>query len=137
MSYNVPSEMAGPPLDRATNASSMADQLQSLYDELGGDRQVVDRFVRDYLALLDRRVARIRADLQGSDDDETVTALLSLETTSVMIGAPAVVEAARAVRTAVERQQQASLLPLLERLVAETAAVRQALEAEGYPTTRA
>lgn len=106
--------------------------LRRLAAELGNDYAIVERFVRDYLSLLDHRLAGLTALLGGGDADATRLWILSLETTSAMLGAGEVVSAARAVRDAVEtghRTVAEERFPALERAVRE---LQAALTAQGF-----
>jgi hypothetical protein len=117
----------------STQASGpIGPQLAKLYEEVGRDEQIVARFVNDYLSLLDSRIATIFADLASDDDEAPLISLLSLETTSVMIGALGVVEAARALRLAVEDNDRSATHALFDALLIETAALRADLERAGY-----
>lgn len=108
-------------------AKTVRLRLAKLYEDVGHDQVVVRRFVTDYLALLDARIATIRADLQAGDDDATQVSLLSLETTSVMIGASAVADAARAVRIAVEHGDGSAQPRLLQTMLTAATELRSAL----------
>jgi hypothetical protein len=120
----------------STHASGpISPQLAKLYEEVGRDEQIVARFVSDYLSLLDKRIATICADLAGDDDEAPLISLLSLETTSVMIGALDVVEAARALRRAVEDNDRSATHALFDALLVETAALRAELARAGYSGT--
>jgi hypothetical protein len=103
-----------------------------LYEDVGHNGEIVYRFVSDYLTLLDGRLTAIRDDLANGNHETAIVGLLSLETTSVMIGAREVADATRAVRNAVEGDDLSTLPPLLNTMVAETAAIRSALAREGY-----
>jgi hypothetical protein len=81
---------------------------------------------------LDSRIATIFADLASDDDEAPLISLLSLETTSVMIGALGVVEAARELRLAVEDNDRSATHALFDALLIETAALRADLERAGY-----
>lgn len=106
--------------------------LSKLYSDLGGDEVVVERFVSDYLSLLDTRIETIRADLHANDLGAIVVSLLSLETTSVMLGADGVVAAAHALRAAVEHSDADLQTSLLEAVLREASALRVELENEGF-----
>lgn len=106
--------------------------LSKLRADLGGDQVVFERFVSDYLSLLDTRVETICADLRAGDVDATVVALLSLETTSVMLGADGVVSAARTLRLAVERHDWDGCEALVAAVLTEAGALRVELEDEGF-----
>jgi hypothetical protein len=69
---------------------------------VGNDFSVVDRFVCDYLSLLNHRMDGLARLLAGDDPQATRIWVLSLETTSSMLGAGEVVSAAAKVRALVE-----------------------------------
>jgi succinate dehydrogenase flavin-adding protein (antitoxin of CptAB toxin-antitoxin module) len=75
--------------------------LARLYRELGEDDTILDRFVRDYLNLLDERLSDIRRFLKTDDLEAAGVALMSLETTSAMLGAEAVLPAVARLRQVV------------------------------------
>ncbi|GGL74777.1 hypothetical protein GCM10011575_36240 [Microlunatus endophyticus] len=78
---------------RERNSSAEGD-LRTLCSTLHLDAPVVRRFVGDYLRLLQFRLDRIERDLAGGDIPAVVVGLLSLGTSSSMLGATGVVEAA-------------------------------------------
>jgi hypothetical protein len=78
------------------------------------------RFVHDYLELLDHRVASIRNHLEQRNFMTAHVALLSLESTSVMVGADALASAAGRLREAVEQGERDGV-PALLALVGEEA----------------
>jgi hypothetical protein len=110
----------------------LCPRLVPLYEEVGQNRQIVDRFVADYLSLLDKRMTAITASLDSDSYDGTFTSVLSLETTSVMIGATEVARAARAIRAAVQQRQDSAIPELVGALVAATTSLRSDLERAGY-----
>jgi hypothetical protein len=78
-----------------------ASQLGELANEVGHDTGIVERFVVDFLTLLDQRLAAVREALADCDTDGAVTVLRSLETTGAMLGAEDLVAATTALRQAV------------------------------------
>lgn len=60
-------------------------KLMELADEAGDT--VAQRFINEYLALLPHRQDRILAKLAVGDDETAMDAVLSLKTTSAMVGA--------------------------------------------------
>jgi hypothetical protein len=76
------------------------------------DDAIMARFVQDYLSLLDERVATITAQLEAGNDLAGHISLLSLESTSSMVGAKELSSIAGLLRGAVERQQR-HLVPTL------------------------
>lgn len=67
--------------------------LHRLGEQLG-DSDVLCRFLRRYLALLDQRIARLEHALTAPDQDDWMDAVLSLKSSSVMAGAQALAEQA-------------------------------------------
>jgi hypothetical protein len=72
-----------------------------LANEVGHDTGIVERFVVDFLTLLDQRLAAVTEALADSDNDGAITVLRSLETTGAMLGAEELVQATTALRNAV------------------------------------
>ena len=78
------------------------------------------RFVHDYLELLDHRVSSIRSHLEQRNFMTAHVALLSLESTSVMVGADRLAQAAGQLREAVE-QGDRDVVPALLTVVDDEA----------------
>ena len=78
------------------------------------------RFVHDYLELLDHRVSSIRSHLEQRNFMTAHVALLSLESTSVMVGAESLAQAAGRLREAVEEGDR-DVVPALLAVVGEEA----------------
>jgi hypothetical protein len=76
-------------------------ELGDLANEVGHDTGIVERFVVDFLTLLDQRLAAVTEALADSDSDGAITVLRSLETTGAMLGADELVDATTALRNAV------------------------------------
>lgn len=72
--------------------------LQTLCSTLHLDAPVVQRFVADYLRLLPTRLHRIDTDLARGDLPAATVDLLSLATSSTMLGASDVTQAAEQLR---------------------------------------
>ncbi len=106
--------------------------LTQLTSDVQGDSTIVEKFVVDYLSLLDDRVYRLSRLLHGTDDDATLIAILSLESTSSMIGATEIVTVAPALRAAVESDQYECREAALERLQDAVAGVRTSLANLGF-----
>jgi hypothetical protein len=85
------------------------------------------RFVRDYLGLLDERVATITAQLESGNDLTAHTSLLSLESTSSMVGARELAGIAGLLRGALERKQKHVLPALVQAMTTEAGKVHQRL----------
>lgn len=80
---------------------------------MGDHDAMMARFVHDYLELLDHRVSSIRSHLDQRNFMTAHVALLSLESTSVMVGAHALARAAGRLREAVERGERDTVPALL------------------------
>jgi hypothetical protein len=91
------------------------------------DDVIMARFVRDYLGLLDERVATITTQLESGNDLTAHISLLSLESTSSMVGAKELAKVAGLLRGAVERQQKHVVPGLLTAMTQEAANVRRQL----------
>ncbi|WP_092340312.1 Hpt domain-containing protein [Cryobacterium flavum] len=61
--------------------------LQRLRRDLGGDEAVQNRFVNDFLALWHSRESRLRTALASADLEEADVVLLSIRSSSRMLGA--------------------------------------------------
>jgi hypothetical protein len=85
------------------------------------------RFAHDYLELLEHRVSSIRHHLEHRNFMTAHVALLSLESTSVMVGAERLAQAAGRLREAVERGERDSVTVLLEQVGAEAEQARSDL----------
>jgi len=120
--------------DRSTapdDARPNADpDLDALSRELGGDGTIVDRFVRDYLHLLDERLPDIRRFLRTRNHEAAHVALLSLESTTAMFGVPHAVAEIAALRGAVGRKSPEELLEELTDVVAVVHGLRARLVIE-------
>lgn len=110
--------------------------LTQLASDVGGDSSIVERFVVDYLSLLDDRVYRLTGLLHGTDDDATLIAILSLETTSSMIGANEIVRVAPTLRAAVGSTDSSCRETALEQLQDAVAGVRNSLANLGFSAVR-
>ena len=74
---------------------------------------MMSRFRQDYLELLDGRVAKIRRLIGGSQVEPAHVALLSLESSSTMLGLLELAEAVRQLRSALPHQTDDELDRLL------------------------
>jgi len=97
------------------------------------DDAIMARFVQDYLGLLDERVATITAQLESGDDLNAHVCLLSLESTSSMVGAKELASVAGLLRGAVERKQRHVFPALVLAMTKEAAQVHQRLSAADCP----
>jgi hypothetical protein len=87
----------------------LSPELVALASEVGHDQAIVDRFVLDFLSLLDERLHRIASHLAARDDAAATVALLSLETTGAMIGAADLVSSVAQLRSAVNEHRRDEL----------------------------
>ncbi len=74
-------------------------ELRRLCSSLHLDAPVVRHFIADYLRLMEDRLQRIENHLRAGDTAAATVALLSLATSSAMLGAWGVVEAADRLRS--------------------------------------
>lgn len=86
------------------------------------------RFVRDYLGLLDDRVATITAQLESGNDLTAHVCLLSLESSSSMVGEKELAKITGLLRGAVERGQRSVVPVLVIAMTNEAASVRGRLQ---------
>lgn len=112
--------------DVDTHSPSAETELRRLCSTLHLDAPVVRRFVGDYLRLLEFRLDRIDRDLTSGDIPSAVVGLLSLGTSSSMVGANAVAEAAEQLRRQAASGDVAAVAVSRQELVARvrTAEVR-------------
>jgi hypothetical protein len=87
------------------------------------DTAIMARFVRDYLELLDQRVTMITDQLESGNDVTAHISLLSLESTSSMVGAKELAKIVGLLRGAVERGQRSLVPALVTAMTAEAARV--------------
>ena len=93
-----------------------ASELSSLICQLGGDRAIAQRFVADFVALWPVRLRRLKQALQQDDLDEAVVVLLSIVSSSRMVDAVPLSQAARQIQQGAhdgDRDRCAALLPRL------------------------
>lgn len=93
------------------------------------DDAIMARFVRDYLSLLEDRVAAITHQLESGNDLTAHVSLLSLESTSSMVGEKELARIAGLIRGAVERGQKHGVPTLVQAMAAEAGRVRERLSA--------
>jgi hypothetical protein len=74
-----------------------AARIERLARELVGDRHSCLRFIDDFVASSTVRIARVRSAVDQGILDDALAALLSLATSSAMIGAESLARAAREV----------------------------------------
>lgn len=91
------------------------------------DDAIMARFVRDYLGLLDERVATITTQLESGNDLTAHVSLLSLESTSAMVGEKELSRIAGVIRGAVERGQKTTVPALVAAMTAEAGRVGERL----------
>lgn len=73
--------------DECTDALVDHTVLTELQAELGGDPAIISTFVRNYVELLPWRVDRLHQALEKLDIEDAMDAVLSLKTSSHMVGA--------------------------------------------------
>ncbi|MGO4146724.1 Hpt domain-containing protein [Paenarthrobacter sp. YAF11_1] len=73
--------------DECTDSLVDRTVLTELQAELGGDQAIISAFVRNYVALLPWRVSRLHRALEHLDMEDAMDAVLSLKTSSHMVGA--------------------------------------------------
>jgi hypothetical protein len=91
------------------------------------DTAIMAQFVRDYLGLLDQRVAAITGQLESGNDLTVHVSLLSLESTSSMVGARELAKIVGLLRGAIERGQRSMVPALVTAMTAEAARVPRRL----------
>jgi hypothetical protein len=91
------------------------------------DTAMMARFVSDYLGLLDERVHAITCQLESGNDLTAQVSMLSLESTSSMVGAKELAKIVALLRGAVERGQRSTVPALLTAMTAEAARVHERL----------
>ncbi|TLM83672.1 Hpt domain-containing protein [Pseudarthrobacter sp. NamE2] len=92
--------------------------LDRLRDELEDDEGIWRLFVQDFITQLPRRTERLRAALTGGDMAEAVDAVLSLRTSSQMVGAERLAAIALHVEEALRQATGADPADALPRLAA-------------------
>ena len=98
--------------------------LDILREDLGND--AVTRFVAHYLALFEPRITEIRQSIEHGEVEAAITLLLTVETSSHMVGAYDLSRCAAALRLALGNSQ-ADNSALLEQLAQAGASVRELL----------
>ncbi len=98
-----PEDAGKQPAD-APGVSSPNVALDDLRDQLDDDA-AVERFRQNYLELLEQRIQEIARTIREGRSDESVTRLLTLETSSHMVGADELSLRAAALRLAVGHHQ--------------------------------
>jgi hypothetical protein len=100
----------------------------------GEDDAIMARFVADYLALLDQRILLIQAHLKAGNFLTAHVAMLSLESTSTMVGAHELAGAVGALRAALDRRDGGAYRDLGDAMVTAAARVPDQLgQARSYP----
>ena len=95
------------------------------------DDAIMARFVSDYLALLDERVAVITAEVESRNDLTAHVALLSLESSSAMVGEKELASLVGLLRSAVERGHRSVIPGLLTSVGIEAGRVHERLAIRG------
>ena len=94
-----------------------------------------DRFLADYLGLLDGRLTAIREHIATKHYEEARIAMLSLEAASGMLGAAGLVERLRELRGVVDVCSAPQRLALLSGIESEATRVRHRLESGDFPSS--
>jgi histidine phosphotransfer protein HptB len=76
--------------------------LGRLSAELYGSAEIADRFLSDFIDTWDCRITRLRAAFDAADAEEAFVVLISIRSTSEMVGAVALAAAAGRMQEAVE-----------------------------------
>jgi HPt (histidine-containing phosphotransfer) domain-containing protein len=105
--------------DECTDALVDRTVLAGLQAELGGDQSIISTFVRNYVDLLPWRVDRLHHALEKLDIEDAMDAVLSLKTSSHMVGAICMN------RLATELEISIRLLPNADHLDELSAQVRE------------
>ncbi|HXH34644.1 MAG TPA: hypothetical protein VNJ54_09560 [Plantibacter sp.] len=87
-----------------------AGELRRLLRELSGDLRSRRRFVQSYVEMWPTRLARLGAAIQDGDAEETKVVLLSIRSSSVMLGVIGVAALASTGLRAIEEQDHARVL---------------------------
>jgi hypothetical protein len=98
----------------------------------GEDDAIMARFAADYLALLHQRILSIQANLKAGNHQTAHVAMLSLESTSAMVGASNLAQAVGALRAAMDRGDRAAYAELDRAMVVAAAAVPAQLGQAAY-----
>ena len=85
----------------------------------GEEEAMMSRFVTDYLSLLNQRVITIQAQLRAGNEMNAQVAMLSLESTSTMVGAREMAQIVGKLRTALEVGDHTHFAELGRAMVAE------------------
>jgi HPt (histidine-containing phosphotransfer) domain-containing protein len=100
----------------SASATVASATLRQLVEDVG-DPAIVQKFVADYLRLLNGRIETLEDQLARVDFEAASISLLSLETSSAMVGGRDVVGAAHDLRMAVDDRQADRVGDLLGRLL--------------------
>ncbi len=94
--------------------------------ELAGDVSACVRFIREFAGAWDARVARLTAAVDRGDDAEANAVLLSLSSSSTMLGATTLVSTAKELRSELRERHRIEHSDVL-RLVTVGSAAREEL----------
>ena len=97
---------------------------------------MMSRFRRDFLDLLDGRVAKIEKLVLGAELEPAHVALLSLESSSAMIGKSELADTVRRLRSVLTHAAPEELDALLEQVVRQADTARQQLESAEREASR-
>jgi hypothetical protein len=93
------------------------------------DEAIMARFLDDYLALLDARVSSIKEHLDNGEDMTVNVVLLSLESSSSMVGARELATIVSLLRGAVERHERRHVPTLVQAMSNEAERFRASVVA--------
>ncbi|MEB0002648.1 hypothetical protein QN355_10705 [Cryobacterium sp. 10S3] len=91
--------------------------LETLLNQVGGDTSLRHRFLRDFVALWPSRAERLAESLARPDLEEAHVVLLSIRSTSTMVGAVVLEATAALVHSALSRNDLPGCLQHMRRLV--------------------
>lgn len=111
--------------ETAPQPPSAEAELRRMCSSLHLDAPVVRRFIADYLRLLEGRLQRIEDHLRSGDTAAATVVLLSLATSSAMLGAWGVAEAADQLRSRSDGADPSTLRQHLHRLVDQAGRARR------------
>jgi HPt (histidine-containing phosphotransfer) domain-containing protein len=90
--------------------------LELLLTHLGGDSESRRRFVGDYVNLWDTRMERLIEALDADDREEAQTVLLSIRSSSAMVGAVVVEATASLIHSSIKKGDTAGCARHVQRL---------------------
>jgi hypothetical protein len=120
-------------VDGAVLVSGKANAaIQRLYRDFTRNPATVVSFVNEFLVMLDGRLESIGRFLTADDSSGADVAILSLASTSEMIGVDEVVELLSLTRKAVKAEQFGEARALFEKVLVAAEVGREQLSAQGF-----